>query len=109
MISDNHFQSLKSHIQNFIEGLSNFREELPEPLQENISEDYYAEALRKLEKRKNKLDGIKRDHQKAMEKFHRDYHMVRKRWKKDLSDIQRSIPEQEKLSYFGLSFLRCKP
>jgi len=56
MIKENHYNSLKRHISDLLQGLTNHREELPEGVESYISEEFYQEALDTLEKRRRKLE-----------------------------------------------------
>lgn len=86
MIKENHYNSLKGHISNLLAGISEHQENLPEEIVDQISQDYYQEALDTLEKRKRKLKKGEEEYKKAIEKFREDYEVIRKTWKRILSN-----------------------
>lgn len=90
-----------------LSGLSNHKKDLPEDINDKISEAFYEEALETLERRKRNLDQREQEYKEAAEKFLQEYEAVRRSWKRDSGRIRRSLArEEDKLSSFGLYFVK---
>ncbi|MEM6814934.1 MAG: hypothetical protein AAF600_11125 [Bacteroidota bacterium] len=100
MVRDNHYKALTNHIKKLLIGLS--IEDEPSTIELEISEEFYRQALNKLEKQRRKLEKHQEEYLKAQEKFHSDYELIRKRWKKDVARIKRRVNNRETLNALGI-------
>ena len=104
MIKENHYLSLRKHIRHLISGLVNNKKELPQAVLTDISEEFYMEALEKLEKQRKKLVKKEQEYFEALGQFRNDYERTRRMFKKDMMKLKRSLKcKEEKLVLFGIS------